>query len=274
MTSELIRDHSVFVPLSDHSQILDLSRCLALGLLARPGGSRTISLLNSDVLSDGLDDYPIVNSIPVLLPKCPSRIEFGPDENSPEERSLQLYYSLSKAGHSGEINSPSGSVPTRRHQYRLSKFCRNLSGICLDVGCDDPELSSQFFPKSCKYVGLDPFTTDGSFRIKDLAEWMPFTENSFDVVVFNTSLDHILDHHTALEEACRVLRVGGELIVASYAWTMRASLLTDDIHFHHFCEFEIVGAVAQYFEVEEVVRYEDPKEADHRFGIYVKAVKA
>jgi ubiquinone/menaquinone biosynthesis C-methylase UbiE len=84
-------------------------------------------------------------------------------------------------------------------------------------------------------------------------------------------LDHILDYHTAIDEAYRVLKPGGQVVIATYAWLERASLLTDSVHFHHFREFEVFGALERHFKIVDVIRYEDPKHATHRYGLYVMA---
>jgi len=92
-----------------------------------------------------------------------------------------------------------------------------------------------------------------------------------DAVLFNTSLDHILDYNTAIEEAHRILKPDGSVVIATYVWVERATLLTDNVHFHHFREFIILEALESYFEIEDIRRYEDPKHATHRYALYVRA---
>jgi hypothetical protein len=90
-------------------------------------------------------------------------------------------------------------------------------------------------------------------------------------VLFNTTLDHILDWHRAVDEALRVLVRGGQMIIASLIWTADADLLGDSVHFHHFRDYEILGALSA-MAVERVVRY-DYKGDRHRHGMYVRATK-
>ena len=130
----------------------------------------------------------------------------------------------------------------------------------------------QLLPPSCEYLGLDPY--QGEFRIIGLGEILPIKDNSVDAVLFNTSLDHILDYHTAIQEAHRVLRSGGCIVIATYAWLERATLLTDSVHFHHFREYELLGAIEEYFDIEDTRRFEDPKNAVHRYGLYVRGVRS
>ena len=113
----------------------------------------------------------------------------------------------------------------------------------------------------------------GEFRVIGLGEILPIRDGSVDAVLFNTSLDHILDYHTAIEEAHRVLKPGGSVVIATYAWLEYATLLTDSVHFHHFREFEILGSLGRLFELADVRRYEDPKNATHRYDLYARATR-
>jgi len=172
-----------------------------------------------------------------------------------------------------ETNAPIESEPVLKHLYRLSNFIRTLSGVVLDIGSDQPSHSSKIFPKNCRYLGLDPYAGEGEFRVIGMGEILPICNESVDVVMFNTSMDHILDHHTAIEEAHRVLKPGGSIIITGYAWLFRGSLLNDSQHFHHFREYEYSGALQPFFDIVDIERYEDVKKSDHRFNIYIAAQK-
>ncbi len=146
--------------------------------------------------------------------------------------------------------------------------------LILDIGSDSPYQSSLLYPKNFSYVGLDPKpSSPAEFKILGFAESLPFLNESFDVVAFNTSLDHVQDYHLAIEEAFRVLKRGGTIIVATYAWLHRAQLFNDTQHFHHFREFEIKGVLEERFSISSIKRIEDPKEDTHRYGLYVSGKK-
>lgn len=252
---------------------IGLVECLERKLLISPDSNKKLYMNEIEEkisLTDGLLTYGINNQSPVLYPmsisECwidgvlPFSCEYGP---------LNQYALLSQIKQSGEINSPQQSVPARKHQYRLMDFIKNVKGLVLDVGSDRPSLSMQLLPKDCEYLGLDPYAGRGEFRVIGLGEVLPIQSHSVDAVLFNTSLDHMLDYHTAIEEACRVLKPGGVIVIATYAWIERASLLTDSVHFHHFREFEILGSLEKNFLIKNICRYEDPKHAKHRYGLYV-----
>ena len=155
----------------------------------------------------------------------------------------------------------------------LPKFLQESQRNSLDIGSDQPSHSRQLLPRDIEYIGLDPYANDGEFRLIALGEMLPIADNSIDVVSFNTSLDHILDYHTAVSEALRVLKPSGVIVIATYAWLKNATLLTDSVHFHHFREHQILGVLSENFQLHAVERYVDPKNATHRYGLYVMAKK-
>lgn len=272
---ELIKDESQFEPQANAAtaHVLSLSQCLERHLLISPDTKRELTAIDGkDVLSDGVAEYKTISSSPLLYPiETTAAWQDGALPLTYCSNTLNQYVLLSQIKQSGEINAPLDSGPARKHQYRFKDFCKALSGLVLDVGSDRPSYSSQLLPDACEYLGLDPYAGQGEFRIIGLGEILPIRDESVDAVLFNTSLDHILDYHTAIEEAHRVLKPGGSVVVATYAWIERATLLTDHVHFHHFREFEILGVLANYFQIENIQRYEDPKYATHRYGLYVRA---
>lgn len=256
---------------------LTLGDCLERGILVSPdSGKHLRSETSSGVvcLTDGRISYKLMGTIPVCYP---SRITVDWEGGRVPMRyghdSLNQYILLSQIKQHAEITAPSNSDAVLKHSFRFRKFCADLVGTILDIGCDLPSASKRMFSSSCEYLGLDPYTQGSEFRIIGIGEILPFATNSFDAVVFNTSLDHILDYHTAIGEAHRVLKHGGTIVLASYAWINNATLLTDSVHFHHFREFELVGALEECFKIVEIARYQDPKSSDHRYGIYIKAIK-
>ena len=271
---EVIQDEHQFDPAKvDGARALFLHDCLERGYLISPDTGKELFLsADSSSLTDGNNSYEIDHHCPLLYPCGISDILRNACCNAPLTP-LQQYALLSKIKQSGEINAPFDSIPARKHQYRLHRFCEQLDGLILDIGSDKPSHSAQLLPPNCEYLGLDPYAANGEFRIIGLGEILPFKAASVDSVLFNTSLDHILDYHTAINEAYRVLKPCGTLVIATYAWLESATLLTDSVHFHHFREFEIFGALQRLFVVKEVRRYEDPKHASHRYGLYVMAAK-
>jgi SAM-dependent methyltransferase len=172
----------------------------------------------------------------------------------------------------GDHNAPFADAWYRRHLHRARQLVGSAKGLVLDVGCDDPALSRLLFPRSVDYLGLDPGL--GARRepcLVGMAEFLPIRSGVLDGVAFLTSLDHVLDYHAALDEAFRVLKPGGKLFLETLIWTHRAELIRDNIHFHHFRQHEIEGALSA-FRIEKLTRY-NWKDDEHRFGIYLIATK-
>jgi SAM-dependent methyltransferase len=271
---ELIKDETKFEPTGLTAAALSFSQCLERRLLISPDTKKELVVIEGkESLTDGTKFYSVNDGCPLLYPS--EIIEAWIDGKLALDyfsSSLKQYALLSQIKQSGEINAPSDSVPAQKHYHRFKEFCKGLSGLILDVGSDRPSLSTQLFSPQCEYLGIDPYAGHGEFRIIGLGEILPIRDQSVDVVVFNTSLDHILDYHTAIEEAFRVLKPAGSIIIETNAWLERATLLTDDVHFHHFREFEIIGSLERYFNILEIVRYEDVKHRSHLYSLFVRGL--
>lgn len=192
----------------------------------------------------------------------------------PADLSATKYFQISSMMQTGEINSSPSDQHYQRHLSRMSALLSNAAGMGLDIGCGDPTIGAAIFPNECDYVGVEPFATGSSqVAIVGVSEDLPFIDNSFDFAVFNTSLDHVLDYLTAIREAHRIIRPGGELFISTLIWLARDTLISDEVHFHHFRYYEIFGALVHCgFRIEDVAEY--PYKADnHRVGCYLRASK-
>jgi SAM-dependent methyltransferase len=276
MVDTLIKDERVITAEQlqgqPHAKILALAEIIPF--LASPDSGKPLRLQEDKPgLTDDDHNYPIVDGTPVLYPACISKAFLG--------RGLQLkyyddselqYFLLSQIKQRGEINAASTNVHYQRHLFRMKEFLKDCRGTVLDVGCNNVHISASLFNKHCDYIGLDPLHSSKSdFRIIGVGEFLPICDESIDNVVFNTSLDHILDYHQALEEAQRVLKPGGYLFLATLIWTASASLLNDLVHFHHFREYEISGSL-NGMHIEQVKHYQY-KDDQHRYGLYISASK-
>ena len=87
----------------------------------------------------------------------------------------------------------------------------------IDIGCFD-KWPSWFIGSANLYVGLDSMETASNWykSILDLfgdAVDLPILNGSVDVVILLDILEHIPDTRRVLSEACRVLKVGGTVLV-------------------------------------------------------------
>lgn len=107
-------------------------------------------------------------------------------------------------------------------------------GACLlDVACGGGLFGPHLSGKGYRVVGVDLSARslrealghglDTAVRA-DIGH-LPFAQESFDVVTAGQCLEHVLDPFRVVEEACRVLRPGGTLIVDTIATTVLARVL-------------------------------------------------
>lgn len=247
-----------------------------VGLLASPDDATSLRQSGTTLFSELGSAYPIVDDRPVLLPqRALSRLSnraLSIDASDLADPLLQYLYLNVIKNSGGAVNSSVADVWYKRHLHRAVNLVADARGLVVDVGCDNPALSRRIFPADVTYVGIEPsFGPRTELCPVAMAEFLPFKGEQVDAVAFLTSLDHVLDYHTAIDEAFRILKPGGRLYLATLIWTERATLLSDNIHFHHFRQFEIDG-VLRRFHVDRLKRY-DWKDNDHRFGIYLAATK-
>jgi len=108
------------------------------------------------------------------------------------------------------------SMPDRPDVLRFAAFCRSyLHGKVLDVGIG-PLLVPGYYkdPEDFELIGID---VDDYGEIPHTfpacAEFMPFSDEYFDVIVFGTSLDHVCDISRSLKETHRCLKPDGSVLV-------------------------------------------------------------
>jgi ubiquinone/menaquinone biosynthesis C-methylase UbiE len=103
----------------------------------------------------------------------------------------------------------------RQDVAEFAKFC-TLRGTILDIGCGpQPVPAYAYISPDSEYYGIDPIMNDTKYYhfIRAYCEALPFADNSFDIVIFATSLDHVIDVNAALKEVQRVLKDNGKVFL-------------------------------------------------------------
>jgi SAM-dependent methyltransferase len=153
--------------------------------------------------------YAIDDGVPNLTPIPP-----------PEERvraRWALWEELQANGTEAyEIDPPSSlSVGRRPDAEAFATFC-DLRGLVLDIGCGVQGLPTYGSGLGAAFVGIDPLRGEPNREfafVQAIAEFLPFRDETFDRVLFATSIDHVLVPELAVAEATRVTRPGGWVCV-------------------------------------------------------------
>ena len=267
-----------YLELNDHKLFMTLEELVKRSMLIFPFTKNRIIYddKNNLVTTDNIK-VECINQNPILIPKkIPNDIlEYKLKDIIKNPSSFFQYQILSLIKGNGEIigvNANTNSIPYKKHLFRIKRFLKSAKGSFLDVGCDMVINSSKIIPESSTYLGIDPFIhKSNEFKIFGIGEALPFVDNSFDNILFNASLDHILDYYEAISEAARVLKQSGSLFLSSYVWTKRATLLSDVVHFHHFRENQLINCIEEFFKIKDIERYECPKNDTHRYEIFLRA---
>jgi SAM-dependent methyltransferase len=272
----IVSQHNVSVAelaAAEHASLGEIGEVLPL--LASPDTGRGL-VRQVEAFTDGVHLYPMRGETLLLLPAAlhehfTDRLAVPPSFGY---GAFSQYFLLASIKQHAGTNASADDVHYQRHLWRMKELCRSAQGWVLDVGCDDPRIGASLLPPEARYIGLDPFCMRSEpFRLLGVAEYLPFASGVLDGLMFNTSLDHVLDWRRGLHEAYRVLKPGATLFLCTLVWSARADLLADDVHFHHFREYDIFGALEEVgFVPQETVRY-SYKDNDHRHGLYLAAKK-
>ena len=93
----------------------------------------------------------------------------------------------------------------------IKKFGAECQGKVLEIGADQSWSYNNYFPKANEYLHTNII---GDFDlIVDATNMFSITDNSVDVIVCISVLEHIYEHKEAINEIERVLKPGGKLIL-------------------------------------------------------------
>lgn len=118
------------------------------------------------------------------------------------------------------LKEASLSLPSRSDVANFRDFIvRKGHGVdILDIGCGPLPMPGylQFGDsKKVRLVGIDPIENNEfhGFKIIGTGEFIPLCDETFDTIVFGTSLDHVVSMDATIKECMRVLKPGGHVFV-------------------------------------------------------------
>jgi SAM-dependent methyltransferase len=193
-------------------------------------------------------------------------------------RTFRLWQGLLEYNRESYAGFPVHSCSVQGHPSAALFSCfvkAFLRGDVLDIGCGPqpvPLYLQHYAPD--RVYGLDPISTadEHPFHFyQGVAEFLPWNDASFDVVIAATSLDHVLFLDKALREIHRVLKKDGEFLVwvafvaGSSPYDPCASDIepVDEYHLFHFSEAFFEAAIGDLFVVKDKLRVN--LEIDHHF---------
>lgn len=143
-----------------------------------------------------------------------------------------------------------------------------LRGAVLDIGCGPQPVPSYLldYPVS-SIAGVDPLAAEHPFLFhQGVAEFLPWDDGAFDVVISATSLDHVLLLDLSLEEFRRVLKPDGRFVTwvsftagaPEYQPYLANVGRYDEFHLFHFDRPWFEAWMQRYFRIDEAFQFEAP----------------
>jgi ubiquinone/menaquinone biosynthesis C-methylase UbiE len=191
-----------------------------INILQDPHNGNKLSLFESHL--KGYKEYEIYNNIPNFTSNELNSTEWKRLNNQflNYHKSLSLYTLIN--------STPIINFLSLDSRLGFKKNCK-----VLDVGGGTGHTHASFFqyPDEIEYFLLDPnlrLLHDQFIRIYPKlsylsmahilgnAEKLPFKDNSFDLLLNISAIDHLEDYEKFIDEAFRVLNHGGELLISSH----------------------------------------------------------
>ncbi len=115
--------------------------------------------------------------------------------------------------------------PNYIHYYFLMRDVKNAidthaSGNLLDIGCGNKPFKEWYVAKTESSIGCDVEQSDKNLvDVLCLANQLAFEDNRFDTALCTQVMEHVYETQGLLQEAYRVLRPGGKIILTvPFTW--------------------------------------------------------
>jgi SAM-dependent methyltransferase len=165
----------------------------------------------------------------------------------------------------------------------IAPFVNVAACQLLDLGCGYAGTTAEFARAATQAVGVEPdedklrlgggrefVRQSGARLLRSVAEWLPFRDAAFDIVICNDVIEHVQSHERAVAEISRVLKSGGVLYLTApnrlalrYFWS--------DPHYHLFGTTILPRAWAAWYVVH--VRQRSPEYEVGAFPIPSRLMK-
>lgn len=95
----------------------------------------------------------------------------------------------------------------------------------LNLGCGDRLFEST---EAVAWINLDKFDREGVHVVSDIEAPLPFTDNSFHLVLASHIIEHVANYDQLVQEIHRVLKPGGVFVVRVPEFPCQASVADPD----------------------------------------------
>ncbi len=202
------------------------------------------------VSSKSRNSYPIVNSIPVLLPEAAINNSYEMDYIEHYQKDAELFDYFEE-----RICKATVEDERRLREYIISLVNDSSNEIVLDVGSGSAWVA-EFFCKRNKTVisfdiaikniekALERFPYKNHFGLVGDALQPPFIETNFDTIIASEIIEHIVEPELFLNRLFSLLKKEGKLIISTpynevlhYSQCIHCGKLTPkNAHLHSFDE--------------------------------------
>jgi SAM-dependent methyltransferase len=149
-----------------------------LPFLQCPRTGTAVKLVENRLISDGGEEYPIINGKPILV------------------RHIQEFH----------ITRPASAFISKNTTDYKPPSHLSSDALCLHLGSGD--VPSQ----NARVISMDILPTDNTDIVAE-AEALPFKDDSLDYVESGAVFEHVLDPIASAREVRRVLKEGGEMFI-------------------------------------------------------------
>ena len=155
-------------------------------------------------------EYPVVDNVPRMIPDLEER----------QDRSLALWQERQGKMWQNYQDGDDGvfSQGDEITDYIGEIIAQAGEGLWLDVGCGALPLPGYMATSTSQvaWIGIDPFFGDSDRHFpfaQALGEYLPFRPDSFDGMLYGSTIYHQMDPPQSLESARRVIKPDGRLYI-------------------------------------------------------------
>jgi len=155
-------------------------------------------------------EYPVLDNVPRMIPELAQRAD----------RSLVLWQERQHQMWQDYQDGDEGvfSQGDEITDYIGEIIAQAGESLCLDVGCGALPLPGYMVTSNSQvaWIGIDPFLGDADRHFpfaQAVGEYLPFRPDSFDAVLYGSTIYHQMDPPQSLERARRVIKPDGRLYV-------------------------------------------------------------